>query len=325
MSNTPCLICNSEQNLPLIINTKDSLLKNLNRLSTQFVVCETCGFVFQHPALEEIDIEKLYATDNYDQPNKNTSEKYINKKEEYALQTFEWIKKQLVLQNKFHKSKILDIGSNTGALLSFFKKREWDCVGIEPSTKMALITKEHYGIRTIITQLFSKDLFKPSSFDLITLVHTLEHIKNPSEILKNLRETLVSNGLLYVEVPNIFKPKSSFYTSFFGTPHLYVFSINSLKRLLSKNGFTVIAQGDLPRGIAVLAKKADSIDLNLTDQPTEILACINLFKQTHDKNAFIYTYIANSLPSKLLIKLRIPFFSIFLSNYREKVRVNKII
>lgn len=325
MKNTSCLICLSYQNVPLLTNTKDPFLKKLNKTSIQFVVCEECGFVFQHPALEEKDLEHIYATDHYDQPNARISEKYINKKEEYALHTFEWIKKQLILRNKFSKSKILNIGCNTGALLSFFKKREWDCVGIEPSTNLSSIAKKHYGIQNIITRLFQKDLFKNSSFDVITLAHTLEHLKNPSEMLNAIREALTPNGLLYVEVPNIFKPKSSFYTSFFYAPHLYVFSNNSLKRLLSKNGFAVVAQGDLPRGIAALAIKAPPKNLSTIDRTSDIRVCIETYKQKHDSDAWKYTYIANSIPCRLLIKLRIPWISARLVTFRERVRVNKII
>lgn len=325
MKHIPCLICLAEQNLPLLTNTKDPFLKNLNKASIQFVVCERCGFVFQNPALEEKEIEKLYATDNYDQPNRNISEKYKTKKEEYALQTFEWIKKQLVLQNKFHKSKILDIGSNTGALLSFFKKREWDCVGIEPSANMSRIANKRYGIPDIITQLFQKDMFKNDSFDLVTLVHTLEHLKNPSEILAAISKTLTQNGILYVEVPNIFKPKSSFYTSYFAAPHLYVFSHNSLQRLLSKNGFEVVAKGDLPRGICTLAKKIDPIDLTLIDSPSEIFSCISAYKQKHDRDTFIYRYIANSMSARIMIKLRVPVISKACSRFRERIRINKTI
>ena len=40
-------------------------------------------------------------------------------------------------------------------------------------------------------------------FDIIYMIHTLEHLKSPNEIFFKIKSALKSDGILYIEVPNI--------------------------------------------------------------------------------------------------------------------------
>ncbi|MBI5370006.1 hypothetical protein HZA85_02370 [Candidatus Uhrbacteria bacterium] len=108
-------------------------------------------------------------------------------------------------------------------------------------------------------------------------------------------------------------------------PHLYVFSVRTLERLLAQHGFQVIAAGNVPRGICVLAKPGETIALEHRDDPEAIHSLIDSYKRRHDRDTFLYRYIANSIPAKILIKSRLPWISRALAQFRERVRVNKII
>lgn len=325
MKNVSCLLCETSRKERLLTNKQDPFGKRIGSIQTCYDICTDCGFVYQNPKLESHEIESLYTRDYYDRAEQTVSEKYIQKKEEYALQSFEWIALNMPVRKPSPGFSVLDIGSNTGALLSLFVRAGWNGHGVEPSKNMSDIARKRYGLEQIHTILFQNGTFPKPSFDLVTLLHTLEHLENPSEILADIREVLRSDGYLYIEVPDIYHPKSAFYTSYFAAPHLYTFSQASLIRLLAKQGFHVVAQGYIPRGISVLAQVREPTQTKLTDDHQMITSLIKTYQRRHDRDAFLYRWIANNLLARVLIKCRIPWLSNILGHFRESVRVNKII
>jgi 2-polyprenyl-3-methyl-5-hydroxy-6-metoxy-1,4-benzoquinol methylase len=325
MKNVSCLLCETSHKERLLTNTQDPFGKRIGSKETCYDICTDCGFVYQNPKLESHEIESLYARDYYDRAEQTVSEKYIQKKEEYALQSFEWIASNMPVRQPSEGFSVLDIGSNTGAFLSLFVRAGWNAHGVEPSTNMCNVARKQYNLEQLHTMLFQKDTFSPQSFNMVTLLHTLEHLEDPSEILANIREVLRSDGYLYVEVPDIYHPKSAFYTSYFAAPHLYTFSQASLIRLLAKQGFHVVAQGYIPRGVCVLAQVGEPTHMKLTDDHRMIVSLIKTYQRRHDRDAFLYQWIANNLLARVLIKCRIPWLSKLLGRFRESVRVNKII
>ena len=65
--------------------------------------------------------------------------------------------------------------------------------------------------------------------------------------------------------------------------------------------------------------------LTQTDNHETIQKIIQNYKRQHDRDAFLYKYIANSIPMRVLMKMCIPWLSKTFVRWRERVRVNKII
>lgn len=88
-----------------------------------------------------------------------------------------------------------------------------------------------------------------SSFDLISCIHVLEHINNPSNPLKEFRRLLKKSGRLYVETPNTRSLYMPSFTrdrtwNFYDDPtHIRPYSTGALKKLCETNGFKVIKAG----------------------------------------------------------------------------------
>ncbi|NQV89887.1 class I SAM-dependent methyltransferase [Candidatus Uhrbacteria bacterium] len=320
-----CLVCDSASNTPILTNTQDPFVKKIGTTQTSYVTCNDCGFVYQNPTLDTDELEALYSTDYYDNKGQTISEGYRKKKEEYAQHSFDWIKSVFPIDQINENPNILDIGSNTGAFLSLFQKQGWNCHAVEASKNMCEIAKDTYNLEQIHNTLFQTGTFPPEHFSFVSLLHRREHLEYPEKILQDIYSVLKPNGHLYIEVPDIFRPKSALYTSYFAAPHLYTFSQQSLQRLLARNGFKTIHSGSVPRGICILAQKSEPENVTLSDDPIQVAQCISQYKAQHDKDAFVYKYIANSLPAKVLIKLKLPWISQVLAKFREHVRVNKII
>lgn len=146
----------------------------------------------------------------------------------------EWIK----------PGKVLDVGCGSGAFLDGMRKNGWTTLGIEPSETAANAarTKGHTVYCKSVTDSLDTALSQ-QQFDVILMSHSLEHVHSPTQALANLHPLLRPAGHLIIEVPNL----ESLLTYWFGelglafdTPrHLYMYSPETLRKLLEKTGFEV--------------------------------------------------------------------------------------
>jgi len=94
--------------------------------------------------------------------------------------------------------QVLDFGSGRGSFL-FELKDEFNVKGVEIELGARLFTKD-LGF-TVYESL--EDLEKESlKFDVITLIHVVEHLYEPVEVLKRLSSLLADDGCLIIETPN---------------------------------------------------------------------------------------------------------------------------
>jgi 2-polyprenyl-3-methyl-5-hydroxy-6-metoxy-1,4-benzoquinol methylase len=147
----------------------------------------------------------------------------------------EWIK----------PGKVLDVGCGAGAFLDSMRKNGWNTVGIEPSDAAANAARAKG--HTVFCQSATAPIVPELStqqFDVILMSHSLEHVHSPTQALANLHPLLRPGlGHLIIEVPNV----ESLLTYWFGelglafdTPrHLYMYSPETLRRLIEKTGFEV--------------------------------------------------------------------------------------
>lgn len=86
---------------------------------------------------------------------------------------------------------------------------------------------------------------KADRFDRVCFFHVLEHIAEPADFLDRCRERLAPGGRLIIEVPSLDDPLLKLYAVpeyeafYFQRQHPYVYSANSLRRVLEAHGFRV--------------------------------------------------------------------------------------
>lgn len=163
---------------------------------------------------------------------------------------------------------VLDVGCGSGAFLDSMRENGWTTFGIEPGEAAAGLAREkgHHVVCQSATDPLGAAL-AGRLFDLVLMSHSLEHVHSPTQALANLRPLLKpETGHLIIEVPNL----ESLLTYWFGelglafdTPrHLYMFSPDTLSKLLAKTGFEV-------RSIRHIAR------------PMQFVRCLRLLSKAH--------------------------------------------
>lgn len=99
--------------------------------------------------------------------------------------------------------KLLDIGCGRGQFIYLLKKRGWSVYGTETSSISAAAAKKKVGDDSILINKNLSELENiETNFDIISLWHVLEHLKEPKKLTNLIDKKLANNGYVVLEVPN---------------------------------------------------------------------------------------------------------------------------
>ena len=167
--------------------------------------CGNCGFVYRNMALETAEKNKLYTLFRDFELRGETYEQYFQRIVNLPNEKSENYEKYTFLANYIKTSgKHMDVGGGLGVFCFGFKRffPNWDTSFVEPSDGAAEIAKVH-GLKCINSYLTPAHVSNlGADFDLITLVHVLEHIDDPEDFLRLISSFLSKTGLLYIEMPS---------------------------------------------------------------------------------------------------------------------------
>lgn len=134
--------------------------------------------------------------------------------------------------------KWMDVGSGAGGVLDLLGPSAARTVSVEPQ-KLAAdgLKAEHYEVYSDISDVPHND------FDVITLFHVFEHLKDPLDVLQVAYEKLAVGGKIVIEVPHAndflfsFLDVEEFKQFTFWSEHLVLHNRGSLKTFLDKTNF----------------------------------------------------------------------------------------
>ena len=139
------------------------------------------------------------------------------------------------IKNKFKPNRLLEIGSNDGALIKNFDKKK--VIGIEPCKNLAKITKKmnyHIFDNYWDFKLANKIKKRFKTVDVIYSANTITHISNLDDVFRSICHILSNKGIVIIEDPSLLEClKKNSYDQFYNE-HIYLFSAISLKNLLTK-------------------------------------------------------------------------------------------
>jgi SAM-dependent methyltransferase len=96
--------------------------------------------------------------------------------------------------------RALDVGCGRGDLAGALLARGWRVAGIEPSGRAAAIAAGR-GVEMAGATLATAQL-APGEYDLVIFRHSLEHLPEPLEDLRRVREALRPGGRVVISAPN---------------------------------------------------------------------------------------------------------------------------
>ena len=194
-----CPICNENKNEILLdlgmqppanslCNTYEEAISS-ERFELALRICNNCLYVW---LTETVSPDKLFRNNAYITGVSSTTRRDMNS----------FFQSCLLNCNLAERGQVMDVASNDGTLLEYFKREGYEVLGVEPSKNaFALATKK--GIPTIndfFNSNLSKELFdNHNKFDLITVTNVITHVENPTEFLEACKHLLNEKGSIGLE------------------------------------------------------------------------------------------------------------------------------
>lgn len=231
-----CPVCGSQAFDPFI-SGKDYFLTGE---SFEIVTCRECDFRFTNPRPKAEDLGKYYESSDYISHSDSRKGLFASVYQQVRKYT---LRRKLSMISKFQqKGEILDIGCATGQFLHYMKEHGWKATGIEPDEKTRSRAISEYGLEVFPEKQL--DVFRKSSFDVITMWHVLEHVSDLGDRMQQLKNLVKPQGTIIIAVPNCdsydAKKYGEFWAGYDLPRHLYHFAKSDVKLLLEKYGFTIV-------------------------------------------------------------------------------------
>ena len=198
--------------------------------------CATCDLVFLSPQPSQEALDHYYATvyrEDYDLTE-------VEKRHQNDLAEA-YLRVQRLLPQLTPETRLLEVGSGSGAFLYAVRPYVKEVIGVEPDSATRRWIQQTLGIKMLGE--IPQDGSEKAAFDVAVSFHVLEHAPDPVNFLSGLRKVLRPEGALAVEVPNVDDALVAVYRVpaylqfYFQKPHLYYFSQRTLALALEKAGY----------------------------------------------------------------------------------------
>jgi 2-polyprenyl-3-methyl-5-hydroxy-6-metoxy-1,4-benzoquinol methylase len=232
-----CPIC-SNNNYNLFLESIDFFL---TKESFSIVKCDRCGFKLTHPRPKQEEISIYYNSSEYIS-HTNSQKGFLNRLY-YFVRNFTLYSKVRLIKKYKKSGDILDIGCGTGEFLKKINEKGFTVTGVEPGNSARDYAQNQNEIFVIDEKSMDEKL-TPSSFDVITMWHVMEHVYNLNSRISQISKLLSENGILIIAVPNSDSWDARYYQKFWAAydlpRHLYHFNQKDMLLLFQKEGYTLV-------------------------------------------------------------------------------------
>ena len=177
------------------------------------------------------------------------------------------------------ESLVVEVASNDGYLLQYFKEAGVPVIGVEPTANTARVAQEK-GIPTLV-EFFGADFarreFRDSGrlADLICGNNVYAHVPDINDFTAGLKAALAPSGVISLEFPHLLQllRENQFDTIYH--EHFSYLSLGVVKRIFESQGLTVFDVEQLAThggSLRVYGRHAENNDLPVTDRVGTVLA-----------------------------------------------------
>ena len=151
--------------------------------------------------------------------------------------------------------EVLDVGCGRGAFLAEFARcfAGWGLSGTEFDEKNLEVLQRLTNFKRLQTGRFNE---LKGNFDLISMIHVLEHIEDPVACLESLRQRAKPGSLLLIQVPDWLANPFALAIA----DHATHFTAHSLEKVAREAGWQPVALPScvVPKELTLLARAADA-------------------------------------------------------------------
>lgn len=302
-----CPLCRESNFQPLVRNM------TLDRPSLQWQLCADCGHVFASPRPSQKWVDDFYLEDYRlmthppERGNQDDMSRIMVKDEVQRATRIIFHLKRFRTPNQV--KRFLDIGSSTGVMVAAAGDNFAPdmSVGVEPNEfytsfaktqfekahereKKGEIPKMAYDVNLVESLT---DVPKTPKFDMISIIHTLEHVTDPRALLETLWKSYsLKNCILIAECPNLFggRPDPLMF------PHLHCFYYNTFALLFELSGWTVLDRETEGSTQFYGSPQNQTIVATKSEWPLDKTNILNRYNMYRDHVQLIMNNMANQQP-----------------------------
>ncbi len=239
-----CPVCGSNNFSPFIESNDFST----SHEDYNICKCTDCSFAFTQDIPNQENIGSYYKSENY--VSHSNTKKGMMFKIYHLVRNYMLKSKQKTVENNtgIKNGKILDIGTGTGFFSNQMQKAGWDVSAIEQDKDAREFAKREFNLDVLPPSDFYN--LNEKSFDVVSMWHVLEHVHDLDGYLKTIHKILSENGHFVAAVPNYKSYDAKHYKKYWAAYdlpiHLWHFSPSSIKLLVEKYGFKLVAKKGMP-------------------------------------------------------------------------------
>lgn len=175
-------------------------------------------------------------------------------------------------------SKVIELASNDGYLLQYFKQKNIPILGIEPTANTAEVAIKK-GIETVIDFFgvrLAKELIEKNIYaDLLLGNNVLAHVPDIVDFVRGMKIILRQTGIITMEFPHLMQlvENNQFDTVYH--EHFSYLSFHTVKQIFESQGLALFDVEEIPThggSLRIYAKHVDDNSKNISPNVSNLLA-----------------------------------------------------
>lgn len=224
-------------------------------------ICCDCGFVYTSPRMTQDSYTDFYDSE-YSRLYvgvETPGSVFFNDQKYRGERILKYINSNIDIAKK--PFDVLEVGCGAGGILQSFRSAGHVVLGLDLGEEYLNYGIENFGLNLKKGGL--ADLDKEYKADIIIYSHVLEHILDIDKELGLIKSHLKKDGFVYIEVPGLMFVHQTYdmnFLKYLQNAHTYHFTLNSLTRMFSNNGFELISGDEQIRSLFKLTSQEKSND-----------------------------------------------------------------
>ncbi len=210
----------------------EDLGRGEERFPLVLVFCEECALA---QITESVPPEKLFSEYLYFSSFSDTMVRHA-----------EAVADRLVRERKLGPSSlVLEVASNDGYLLQFYKRAGVPVLGIEPAANVARVAESERGMPNTLCEFFGRDLGERLAgegkrADVIHANNVLAHVPDLNGFVRGIASLLKPDGVAVIEFPYVRDMVDGLGFDTIYHEHFSYFSLTAVRRLFLRHGLRIV-------------------------------------------------------------------------------------